>query len=78
MASILLEKEYKEGIPEEKKKLSAGVIKALEKKKTARTTESTKTYGKGFTVVQHGHTYQFYCTDFNFEQMLNDLINQNK
>ncbi|MCQ2598197.1 MAG: ParB/RepB/Spo0J family partition protein [Treponema sp.] len=74
----LLEKEYKDGIPEEKKKLSANVIMAMNQKKTRATVQSEKIYGKGFTVQKKGHTYQIYCTDFNFEDLLNKLIQENK
>lgn len=64
--------------PKEKKKLSAGVIMAMNQKKTRATAPSEKIYGKGFTVQKKGHTYQIYCTDFNFEDLLNKLIQENK
>lgn len=71
----LLEKEYKGGIiPEDKKKLSAGVIKAQERHKVK--TDTVKINGNGFSVKQHGHTYMFYCSSFEFEEKLNELIKQ--
>lgn len=74
----LLEKEYREAglIPEEKKKLSAGVIKAQARHKTKN--DAIKIIGKGYSCKQHGHTYMIYCTDFDFENKLNELLKNNR
>ena len=68
----LLEHQYQNGIPEEKKKLSASMIKATVTKK--KQGEAIKTIGNGFSCKQHGHTYMIYCNTFEFEQKLQQLI----
>lgn len=76
----LLEKEYEEAgmpVPEEKKKLSAGIIKATSKKKRKHP-EAMKVEGNGFNAKINGHTYMIYCSGFEFEKKLTDLINSNK
>lgn len=72
----LLEREYAEAgsIPEEKKKLSAGVIKAQNRHKGR--ADAVTITGKGFSCRHHDHSYIFYCHDFTFEQKLNELINK--
>lgn len=74
----LLEKEYQDFslIPEEKKHLSAGVIKAQERHKQK--SDDIKIYGFGYTCKKHHHTYMIYCTGFEFEQKLNELMKEYK
>lgn len=76
----LLEKEYKDAglpIPEEKKKLSASTIRAGAKNRR-KLPEKLKIDGNGFSAKISGHTYMIYCSGFDFEKKLTDLINENK
>lgn len=68
----LLEAQYGSDIPEDKKKLSAGVIKAGVKKKTAGKGEYT--IGNGYTCNRKGHAYMINCSDFAFETALNEFL----
>lgn len=68
----LLEQKYGSEIPEEKKKLSAGVIKA-----TASKTQKGiyKTIRKnGYTYTIKGHSYIISCGNYEFEAALNKLL----
>lgn len=76
----LLEKEYKSAgkeIPEDKKKLSASTIRAAAKNRRKQP-EAMKIDGNGFSAKIHGHTYMIYCSGFEFEKKLTDLMNDNK
>lgn len=68
----LLESQYGSDIPEEKKHLSASVIKASAKKRTEG--KSVYTMGNGWTCQQKGHSYILNCKNFEFEQALNKLL----
>lgn len=76
----LLEDEYKNAgleIPEEKKKLSASTIRASAKNRR-KNPDAEKIDGNGFSAKKRGHSYMIYCSSFDFEQKLNELINSNK
>lgn len=68
----LLEAQYGKDIPEDKKKQSAGVIKASVKKATQ--CKSEYLMGKGFTGTHKGHSYMINCNDYEFEKVLNDFL----
>lgn len=72
----VLESQYGADIPEDKKKLSAGIIKASAKKKTEG--KSIYTMGNGWTCQQKGHSYIINCKNFEFEQALNELMKERK
>lgn len=71
----LLHNDYGENIPEDKKHLSTGMIKATHKRKTP---EAQDINGNGFSCKKKGHTYMIFCTNFDFEQKLNALIQENR
>lgn len=69
----IIEKEYENGvIPEEKKKLAPGTIRAA--KKRAYTPSRKELKGKGYHGSQSGHTYMIFCSDYEFEQRLNEFL----
>lgn len=61
-------------IPEDKKTLSAGVIKAGAKNKKSGNKEVFRY--NGFTLARKGHSYMFSVGDFEFEKALNKLIDE--
>lgn len=71
-AMRILERDYKDGIPEEKKKLSASVIKAQSKKRIQGAKESIAC--RGFTLKKQGHSYMLYFANFEAEQAFNDFV----
>lgn len=69
----LLEKEFAGGsIPEDKKKLSAGMIKVSVTKKRKGNAKSCEC--EGFSVRKHGHSYIINCSQFDAETELNEFI----
>lgn len=68
----ILERDYKDGIPEEKKKLSASVIKAQAKKRIQGAKESIAC--RGFTLKKQGHSYMLYFANFEAEQAFNEFV----
>lgn len=73
-ARAILEREYKSGIPAEKKKLTAGKIHAEKKLKTEGKPEIN--YYQGFAVKRMGHKYQITVGDYAFEKELNLFFEQ--
>lgn len=72
-ARRILENEFQgESIPEEKKKLSYGVIRAGHKRKTQG--EKKTTSYNGFTVTQCGHSYMIYMNNYDAEQALHEFF----
>lgn len=69
----LLEKEFGAGnIPEDKKKLSAGIVKATVTKNRKGDAQSCEC--NGFNVRRKGHSYIINCTKFDAEDALNKFI----
>lgn len=77
LAVKLLEREYENGeIPEEKKKLSAGVIKASVSR--SRAGESKVYECEGFNVRQKGHSYIINFSQFEAETEFMNYINRKR
>lgn len=72
----LLEAQYGKDIPEEKKSMSAGMIKATAKKKSQG--NEVRIVGAGYQAVIRGHHYLITTNSFDFEAELNNLINKYK
>lgn len=68
----LLNEQYDGKIPEEAKKLSAGVIKASAKRKQQGNYQTVRKDGYTYTIK--GHSYIISCGNYEFEKALNELL----
>lgn len=72
----LLEAQYGKDIPEDKKTMSSGMIKATAKKKSQG--NEVRTIGNGYQCIARGHHYLITTNSFEFESELNNLLNKYK